>query len=273
MPIAPLFSVVVTAFDRLPYLRGAVASVRAQTLKDFELIVVDDGSRDGTWEWLSAQDGLKAVRHRGNRGVAAARNTGLSRSRGRLVAMLDSDDAWRPGFLRAMARELSRPGAQAAFCAYEEMDARGRRPSAGLRGAAARNRQPVFLPLIGKDRIPPLSSAAFRRSLLAGLGGFDERFRKLDEDTDLFLRAGAVHGPAAFRFVPRRLLRRRVHDDSLTGAARRRMTRSDLGALRGRWKGLDAEHKDMFFDILFAGHKHKPWLDLLIHGGADPDHA
>ena len=273
MPIAPLFSVVVTAFDRLTYLKKALASVRAQTLADYELIVVDDGSRDGTWEWLKTVRGAAAVRHRRNRGVAAARNTGLSRCRGRLVAMLDSDDLWRPGFLAAMAQALSRPGTQAAFCAYEEIDGRGRRPPAALRGAAARNLQPVFLALIGRYRIPPLSSAAFRRSLLTGLGGFDERFRLFDEDTDLFLRAGALHGPAAFRYLPRRLLKRRLHAESLTGAARRLMTRPDLPALARGWEGAGPEHKDILFDILFAGHKHKPWLDLLIHGGPDTDHA
>ena len=95
-------SVVIPSYNRLNVLPRAVASVLAQDEPDFELIVVDDGSTDGTSAWLAGltDPRIQVIAAERNRGVSAARNRGLAAARAPVVAFLDSDDAYRPQRLR-----------------------------------------------------------------------------------------------------------------------------------------------------------------------------
>src|SRR4051812_5349711 len=98
----PLVSVIIPAYNRKAMLCESIDSVLAQNCRDFELIVVDDGSTDGTADELAARYGTRIrVLKQANRGVAAARNLGVSRSCGEYIAFLDSDDLWKPGKLTA----------------------------------------------------------------------------------------------------------------------------------------------------------------------------
>jgi len=100
----PAVSVVVPLFNKGPYVTRCLESICRQTFGDFEVVVVDDGSTDGSG---SVAEGLEDPRVRvirqPNRGVGAARNRGISESAGALVAFLDADDEWEPGFLEAIA--------------------------------------------------------------------------------------------------------------------------------------------------------------------------
>lgn len=95
----PTVSVVIPTYNTAKYISEAIESVLAQTYKDFEIIVVDDGSTDNTKEVL--QPCIEQIRYiyQGNGGRASARNTGIKAARGRYVAFLDSDDMWTPGKL------------------------------------------------------------------------------------------------------------------------------------------------------------------------------
>src|SRR5580658_9964752 len=102
----PLFSVIIPTFNRAHLCRAAVESVLKQTLRDFELIVVDDGSTDGTPEALADYgDSIRLLRQE-NQGQSVARNTGLSAAKGEYVAFLDSDDQWFPWTLQTFARAV-----------------------------------------------------------------------------------------------------------------------------------------------------------------------
>jgi len=92
----PFYSVIIPTYNRSPFLKKAVLSVLAQTCPDFELIIIDDGSRDAT-DRMVGQFGDPRLRYfyQPNRGVASARNRGLSQARGEFMAFLDSDDWWR----------------------------------------------------------------------------------------------------------------------------------------------------------------------------------
>lgn len=92
----PTVSVVVTAFNHEQYIGGAVRSVLAQTYRDYEIVVVDDGSTDATADRVRAFGPDVRLVRQANQGVAGARNTGILHARGRLLAFLDGDDLWEP---------------------------------------------------------------------------------------------------------------------------------------------------------------------------------
>jgi cellulose synthase/poly-beta-1,6-N-acetylglucosamine synthase-like glycosyltransferase len=92
----PLFSVIIPTYNRKDLLEQALASVWAQTSTDYEVIVADDGSTDGTWEELQAfGSGVRVLRQE-NKGAGAARNAGAAAAKGSYLAFLDSDDLWFP---------------------------------------------------------------------------------------------------------------------------------------------------------------------------------
>ncbi|WP_310460625.1 glycosyltransferase family A protein [Sphaerotilus sp.] len=92
-------TIILPTYNRIDVIGRAIASIILQTHQDWELLVVDDGSSDGTIERLEGLDPRIRFIRQANQGVAAARNTGLSASRGRYIAFMDSDDEWRPEFL------------------------------------------------------------------------------------------------------------------------------------------------------------------------------
>lgn len=117
--VPPLVSVVIPAYDRATTIVAAIESVLRQTWTDFEILVVDDGSTDGTAAAAAtvADPRLRVVRLAANRGAAAARNAGATQARGRWIAFQDSDDEWLPEKLaRQLARLDAQPEAVAAYC-------------------------------------------------------------------------------------------------------------------------------------------------------------
>lgn len=185
----PLVSVVVPAFNAQAYITTAVDSVLAQTLRDFELIVVDDGSSDGTATALEVYgDALRCLRQ-ANGGVSRARNHGIAESRGRFVAFLDADDAWRPSKLeKQVATLLDRPGCRACYSAVyladERLSVLGEQRSE--EGVVQRDN----LLIKGNIVTGSASSAICERTLLGEVGGFDENL-SLCADWDLWIRLSA----------------------------------------------------------------------------------
>lgn len=107
-----LVSVVMPTYNRADTIKRAIASVQAQTLEDWELIVVDDGSVDCTSDLISGLDPRLKIVRQTNQGVAAARNRALAESRGDFIAFLDSDDEWLPHHLELMTCFLRHSGEQ-----------------------------------------------------------------------------------------------------------------------------------------------------------------
>src|SRR5690349_2600271 len=101
---APLVSVVIPVFDGEAYLAAAIESALAKTYARVEVIVVDDGSTDGSAS-VAARYDVRLVRQ-SNRGVSAACNAGVEAARGELIAFLDADDLWPPERLEIQARHL-----------------------------------------------------------------------------------------------------------------------------------------------------------------------
>lgn len=125
----PIVSVITPAYDAARFIEAAIRSVQEQTFRDWEMIVVDDGSRDETRaivERLRAADPrVQLVASSGNRGAAEARNAGLERARGRYVAFLDSDDLWLPHKLERQLEFMRARDAGFCFAEYSYIDEDG----------------------------------------------------------------------------------------------------------------------------------------------------
>jgi hypothetical protein len=194
---APVVSVIVPTYQRRELVRRAVASVLSQTFRNFELIVVDDGSTDGTAEALADFGGQLRYVWRENAGAAAARNTGLRLARGRNIAFLDSDDRWLPDHLAMVVRALEdHPEAVLAYSGSTLQ------PRPRERAGTGHITEPMPAELV-TNYVGALPCVAVRRQAITRVGGFDERLG-LAEDTDLWLRL-AAHG-CSFVRVPRRTL-------------------------------------------------------------------
>ena len=127
----PLVSVIMPAYNAAPFIEEAIGSVLAQTVSDLELIVIDDCSTDDTRDKIARmaeQDGrIRFLENEENMGVARTRNRGLGLCRGEYVALLDSDDYWKPGMLEKMIRRARETGADIIYCSYELVDELGKK--------------------------------------------------------------------------------------------------------------------------------------------------
>jgi glycosyltransferase involved in cell wall biosynthesis len=216
----PAFSVVMAAYNSALTIGEAIESVRCQTRSDWELVVVDDGSHDGTADVAEAfgDPRVRVVRTTGNRGPGAARNRGIALAQAPLVCTLDSDDLWLPRYLDTMARTLDSNPAAAVACTdawvLDQTTGRVRKKS-----AMAFLDPPDPLPDDAETFLAELlrrnfiyNSVAARRESLLAVGGYDERLW-IGEDWELWLRLAA----AGLRFVrvPQLLAVYRQRADSL----------------------------------------------------------
>lgn len=207
----PVVSVVIPTHDRRALVREAVESALAQASADFEVIVVDDGSADGTAESLEREFGGRIrLLAQPNRGVSAARNRGVAACRGEYVAFLDSDDLWRPRKLAAQLRWFG-DNPSASICQTEEIWIRGNVRVNPCRHHA-KPEGDVFVASLERCLISP-SAAMLRRDVLEQAGGFDENLPAC-EDYDLWLRLARAH---SFGLVREPLVvRRGGHADQLS---------------------------------------------------------
>nr|WP_294810984.1 glycosyltransferase [uncultured Sphingomonas sp.] len=205
---SPLVSVVMPSFNHASYIEKAIASVLAQTHNAVQLIVIDDGSTDGSVELLqslSAKHGFTLICQE-NAGVCKTLNRGIREAAtGEFIALLASDDFWHPDKLRLQLDALAaNPGSEFCFSqAIEFSDEKGLRagrifPGKCYRGSIV-NR--VFL----RQHVPA-GTMLFSRRLYEALGGFDESLS--EEDWDFVIRSAAA---TSFSAVDMALLNYRAH--------------------------------------------------------------
>ncbi|HVH54709.1 MAG TPA: glycosyltransferase family A protein [Vicinamibacterales bacterium] len=226
----PTVSVIMPAYNVSAYIGEAISTVRAQTLADFELLIVDDGSTDDTADivrrFAAVDDRIRLLQQE-NRGLAAARNTALRNARSGLMALLDSDDLWHPRFLQAQVALLEqKPDVDIVtgngWTLGSHEDGHPARPWPDPRPT------PDLWTILG-DELSVFIMSVFRRRVYDTIGGFDEMLRT-NEDFDFWLRAALAGFKFARNDEPLGYYRRR--DDSLS-ASQVRMLR---GALRVYYK-------------------------------------
>lgn len=185
----PLVSVIIPTFNRGWILGEAVQSVIDQTYRPLEIIVVDDGSTDDTQKLLHTFDRQIEVIFQENKGVSAARNTGIRRSRGDLIALLDSDDLWTPDKIQRQVTFFN-DHPDAMICQTQEIWVRnGRRVNP--KNKHAKQGGMIFESSLELCLVSP-SAVMMRPALFDLKGYFDERLPAC-EDYDLWLRVSATH--------------------------------------------------------------------------------
>jgi len=180
-------SVVIPTYNRRETIGRSIDSVLNQTLFPSEIIVVDDGSTDGTCDYIQSNFPSIKLLHQPNKGVSAARNKGIRYADTNWIALLDSDDEWFPQKLEKQVMTLSQ-SPDIKFCHTEEIWIRN-----GVRVNQMKKHQKygghIFYKCLDMCRISP-SSVLFHQSILDDVGYFDKDL-KVCEDYDLWLRITA----------------------------------------------------------------------------------
>jgi glycosyltransferase involved in cell wall biosynthesis len=229
-PDAPTVSVVLPTYNRPEYLPGAIESVLAQSYRDFELIVVDDASTEDPTPIVEGFEDprVRVIRHRENRGNAAARNTAIRVARGQYLAFLDDDDMWAPDKLAVQVPVLDGSAADEAmvYCARRLVTPDGQ--EIGVQAPAREGE--VFEELLpwGLMACP---TVLLKREVLDTVGLFDERLAR-GVDEDLWRRIARSY---RVRYVDRVLVdTREGHADRVSTVRTPQQVREDLF----RWQDM-----------------------------------
>ena len=200
-------SVIIPTRNRLEYLKQAVASVQRQTHADWEAVVVDDASEDGTASWLAGLNDsrVRFFRFESRRERSAARNCGCNQAQGECVLFLDDDDLLRPRALEVLCQQLQRhPEAIAAVGTRIYFDENGRKAKFRL---CHWGKQRVIWPEALLGWVPGQGESLIRRETFLAIGGWAEGL-SVGEDHHVWLRLGRC-GP--IRFVPDVVCEIRLH--------------------------------------------------------------
>jgi glycosyltransferase involved in cell wall biosynthesis len=191
--MTPRVSVVVPTRDRRPNLARALSGVQAQRFRDFEVLVVEDGSVDGTAAWLRSRwPTVQMLVMERPSGAAAARNRALEHARGELVAFLDDDDFWRPSYLEAQVELLdANPTVDLSYADHVEIGPAGREFRPDTRPLAAYPSPLTWL--LAECFIHTMSVVVCRRRVFERVGRFDERLT-IVHDLDWYARILASGG-------------------------------------------------------------------------------
>lgn len=225
----PTISVIIPTYNYARFLPESVGSVLAQTFRDFEVVVVDDGSTDNTADVVGGLATDPRVRYlrQENQGDAAARNRGVRNSSGRYLAFLDSDDLWLPAKLARQFDVMeSRPGVSVVHTALQLLreepngrQTRGPRVRPPRQQEATLYEDQLYRNMITSSH----STALVRREALEGVGGFDATVPFFC-DHDLWRRMAERH---AFHCLDEVLVTIRKHGRNVSSQVER-MFRHDL---------------------------------------------
>lgn len=194
-------SIVIPSWNTFIHLPGCLEALETQTFRDFETVVVDNGSDDGSLDYLRSRTDLRLVELGENRGFSAAVNAGVESSSGEFVVLLNNDTAAEPGWLAALVAAMDASPEYAwgssklvRFDEPELLDSAGHAYSLWV-GAAhnvgegePEDRYPEPTRVFGATA----AASIYRRSLFSDVGPFDDEFFLIHEDTDFDLRCNAA---------------------------------------------------------------------------------
>ncbi len=187
----PQVSICIPAYHAERYISETLKSVRDQSFPDWELIVIEDGSQDGTEEIVrqfprDVSQNVVFQRHAQNRGLPATRNTAITQARAKLIALLDADDYWESDHLETIIASIAKSGADLAHSGSVLFDSDSRR-TLGIRAPSPEQVRDFPRSLFVADYIIQPASVVLTKELWKQVGGFDESYRYV-EDREMWLR-------------------------------------------------------------------------------------
>lgn len=208
--IAGMVSVIIPNYNHARYLSDAIDSILAQTYSNYEILVIDDGSTDNSRE-VAAQYGDKInYIYKDNAGLSAARNTGIRRSKGEFIALLDADDMYQPEFMQTLVQVLkTRKAVDGVYCGYQFYTDEGE-PMSQIENRVFPDDQ-MYKTFWGANYWVP-ECVIMRRKCYETAGPYDESLRAL-EDWDVWLRILAQHRVTGLTDV---LIRHRALPNSMS---------------------------------------------------------
>ncbi|MBL8182224.1 MAG: glycosyltransferase family 2 protein [Blastocatellia bacterium] len=239
----PKVSVIIPAYNVAPYISETLDSVAAQKFRDFEVIVVNDGSPDT----VALERAIRPHREniiyikQANLGAGVARNTGIKHARGEVIAFLDGDDIWLPEFLASQVAFLGR-GYDMVYCDAQQFGIRSVLRRTFMESAPSSGEVTAASLLDLKCNVITSGTVA-TKSAIMGAGGF-ENFRTASEDFHLWVRMAKIG--ARIGYQEKVLLKYRVHLESLSGDSINRVQRGiDVFRRLRDSVGLSAEETEI----------------------------
>ncbi len=203
-------SVIIPTYNRADLLMAALESIFAQTRQPSEIIVIDDGSTDRTFEVVACLGSQVRYFRQENTGVASARNLGLQKASGEIVCWLDSDDLWEPNFLMSMVSELEkRPGLDGLYCGFYYIDGDGNR----LRSVSRVVPDEELADLLVESNFIVTPGLVVRKSCYDAVGLFDTNLT-IGEDADMWWRLARRFNITG---IATHLVSIRIHDQNSLG--------------------------------------------------------
>ncbi len=216
----PLASVIIPTYNGEAFIREAVESALAQTYPNTEIIVVDDGSTDGTKKQIEDFIGDGRIKYvfQENAGPGVARNTGIKNTSGELIALLDHDDLWMPEKIEKQARFMQEnPWADVVFCDGYGIDAKGgMRKGERERDPKKHSARPDFIDLVCNGPSPLPTAVMFKRQAIELSGNFaaNKPGDWIADDWDMWFRMAAKG--LKFTYMDDMLFKKRGHSANLT---------------------------------------------------------
>jgi len=240
-------SVIIPVYNRQRYVVQSLESVLAQTYRDYEIVVVDDGSTDGTREVLEPYMNRIRYFYQANAGASAARNKGVQESEGAYLAFLDSDDMWEPEKLEKQIQYVQDDETvcfhQVSWFVEPGMDEGLLRRSNDVIWPKCDSQKYIADPVlaVAKRHHLPMPSLMCSKKCFLSVGFFHKEVEG-GEDVDWFFRAAMT---MRFRFLPENLATVRLHD-SQTGMASRETVKAMVEVFRRMRERTKAKHREAY---------------------------
>lgn len=263
----PLVSVVIPVYNGERFLRESLESVFAQTYQDYEIVCVDDGSKDTSLAILNEyRDRIKVVQQ-ANTGQAGARNAGAKTGTGKYLAFLDQDDRWYPQKLeRQVAVMEANPEAVMVHCDKDWIDETGQITQRSVVSATRRSvpKGLTMTRLFGWDPCIYPSTILIRQAAFDRIGGFDPEIRSYGEDIDLMLR---LRQEGLFIFLEECGTQYRKHSTNFSGSGSDAMFRcSEKFFLKLKSRYVGDKRKQTLLDR-FLAQVYSDWGKMKMRSG------
>lgn len=234
-------SVIIPCYNYADYMSAAIESVLQQDYKNYELIVIDDGSTDNTAEITAKYNGKIRYIRQENQGLSATRNNGINYSLNDYICFLDADDEWEAGFLSRIMEEFKSVPEDVAVIACLDSKIGKYGESIEDREHNSKLGEITTKDILLKNRFFP-GAAVIKKNVFKDVGIFDQSLRS-SEDRDMWIRISCMH---KIWLIPDRLIRVRKHGENMSSNARR-MRENKLAVVRKSYEAGCVSKKDVLF--------------------------